>query len=72
MCKILEASGLMGYNIHITRATHRTNSEEHQYDLETFKEYFASQDDFVYSNEFSTSGQFAITIETSNVLRLSG
>ena len=53
----------MGYDIHITRSLHRTDSEDKQISLGELMEYFSSKHDFVYSNQFSITEPYIVTIK---------
>ncbi|MEK3714571.1 hypothetical protein [Paenibacillus sp. FSL R7-0333] len=52
----------MSYDIHITRANHWTESTEIPISLDELKAIFSAKNDFEYSNTFTTSGPFQISI----------
>lgn len=52
----------MSYDIHITRANHWTESTENPISLNELKDIFLNKNDFEYSNIFTTSGPFQISI----------
>lgn len=49
---------MMSYDIHVTRASHWSDSEEQPISLEELKEYFAGKDEFAYADEHAVSGPF--------------